>query len=342
MSSPHASPDYTPCFETFCKNLVQSGYVLLADQHRWAFPPLDEPNLRWQAYKPSVPKSGNKSDKAAVPAYTWGSYNDKLDKYELKVSETPCASISTFGTSVSIHQRYEMMPKDIRDYVACTPNAFPMREEDWTKAFLGKTVKPYIDSGRAKEVSEMGNLKKKMKKTIAAVNTVSVKAVKSSKSSKSSSGSSNDSNVVCGVCINGKTFPFPKNDYSKEYRTNFKTPHPKGEQRWDYYRNNKFKLVDGKPIDVAATATVTAVISVLSVLALDTKRMFVVACPLALSLGKKAAVTRAWLSTRSSLARLRPAASPRRWPLSILSIPTTATSTPCDLNSVNRLLSSPV
>jgi hypothetical protein len=71
MSNPHAFPDYTPCFETFCKILVQSDYVLLADQHRWAFPPLDEPNLRWQAYKPAVSKSGNKSGKAAVPADTW-------------------------------------------------------------------------------------------------------------------------------------------------------------------------------------------------------------------------------------------------------------------------------
>ena len=47
MSNPNPFPDYTPCFDVFCKILVASDYVLLADQHRWAFPPLDEPNLRW-------------------------------------------------------------------------------------------------------------------------------------------------------------------------------------------------------------------------------------------------------------------------------------------------------
>lgn len=228
MSNPNPFPDYTPCFDVFCKILVASDYVLLADQHRWAFPPLDEPNLRWQSYKPSVPKTGNKPGKSAVPADSWESFNDKWDTHSPKVSETPYAGISQFDSSVSIHQRYEMLPKDIRDYVVCTPGAFPMREEDWTKEFLGRTIKPYIDSGRAREVNESGNLKKKIKKTIAAVSAVNVKAAKS----KSKSNSNSDSSVVCGVCINGKTFPFPKNDYSKEYRSNFKVRHPPGTERW--------------------------------------------------------------------------------------------------------------
>ena len=209
--NPFPKPDYACCFDEFCRLLTQQDYILTSEQHRWAFPPLNDTDLIWRPGRPGRPPSqgGKKKATAAIAPDTWETYNDRWDKRALKVQETPYGDLNQFEGTTSVHLRYEMLPPAIRNHVTCTPGAYPQRPEDWTLAFLEKTIKPFIDSGGLKEVVKMSHLEKKMKQTIAAVNAVKTHSV------SSSGGSKKGTAKVTSVTINGKTYPFADNKYSK-------------------------------------------------------------------------------------------------------------------------------
>lgn len=115
--------------------------MLLATKHRLAYPPLTKGGgLIWVDYTPKKGKDGK-----AVACDTWESYKQKWDDWQSKCSIGPFSGDT--DKEKTIHRAYECLSQDLRVYVQTTPGAYPQTLEQWTWEYIGKTVKPYLDSG---------------------------------------------------------------------------------------------------------------------------------------------------------------------------------------------------
>ena len=247
MVNPHPYPDYSDCFDVFCKLLIATDYVLTADQHRLAFPPILDKDLQWKEYKAATQGNGKgRRGQAKQEEDTMESFNDRWDARHLKVQETVFRDCAWFGTVIDTHMRYEMLPELVREHIQQTPGAWPQTAEDWNWDFIMKFAKPFVDNGGLEKASKLKSTMTKLRKTVAAIQVAGVK-------SQRGKGAGDD---VCAVRINGKTVEIGDNSgFSKAYRYELdgKTQFEKkwkvyDQERRDWYFKNKFKLVNGKPV----------------------------------------------------------------------------------------------